>query len=56
VTWSADGVVNEYCEPCNVMLHGHKVKVPALEGLERFSLEGIEYEAFYTSGAAWGRW
>lgn len=50
VTWSAAGVVNEYCEPCNVMLHGHKVKVPALEGLERFSLEGIEYEAFYTSG------
>lgn len=50
VTWSAAGVVNEYCEPCNVMLHGHKIKVPALEGLERFSLEGIEYEAFYTSG------
>lgn len=50
VTWSAAGVVNEYCEPCNVMLHGHHVKVPALEGLERFSLQGIEYEAFYTSG------
>jgi saccharopine dehydrogenase-like NADP-dependent oxidoreductase len=50
VTWSAAGVVNEYCEPCNVMLHGHNVKVPALEGLERFSLQGIEYEAFYTSG------
>jgi len=50
VTWSAAGVINEYCEPCNVMLHGHNVKVPALEGLERFSLEGVEYEAFYTSG------
>jgi saccharopine dehydrogenase-like NADP-dependent oxidoreductase len=50
VTWSAAGVINEYCEPCNVMLHGHGVKVPALEGLERFSLEGVEYEAFYTSG------
>ncbi|MBL8757952.1 MAG: saccharopine dehydrogenase NADP-binding domain-containing protein [Phycisphaerae bacterium] len=50
VTWSAAGVVNEYCEPCNVMLDGHMVKVPALDGLERFSFEGVEYEAFYTSG------
>ncbi|CAG0990775.1 saccharopine dehydrogenase (NAD+, L-lysine forming) [Phycisphaerales bacterium] len=50
VTWSAAGVINEYCEPCNVMLNGHPVKVPALEGLERFSFEGVEYEAFYTSG------
>lgn len=50
VTWSAAGVVNEYCEPCNVMLDGKQVKVPALEGLEKFSFEGVEYEAFYTSG------
>lgn len=50
VTWSASGVVNEYCEPCNVMLGGRQVKVPALEGLEHFSFEGIDYEAFYTSG------
>ena len=50
ITWSAAGVVNEYCEPCNVMLSGREVKVPALEGLERFSFEGLEYEAFYTSG------
>jgi saccharopine dehydrogenase-like NADP-dependent oxidoreductase len=50
VTWSAAGVVNEYCEPCNVMLDGKIVKVPALEGLEHFSFEGVEYEAFYTSG------
>lgn len=50
VTWSASGVVNEYCEPCNVMLSGNLVKVPALEGLEHFSFEGVDYEAFYTSG------
>jgi len=50
VTWSASGVVNEYCEPCNVMLGGRQVKVPALEGLEHFSFEGVDYEAFYTSG------
>jgi saccharopine dehydrogenase-like NADP-dependent oxidoreductase len=50
VTWSTAGVVNEYCEPCNVMLEGKITKLPALEGLENFSFEGIEYEAFYTSG------
>lgn len=50
ITWSTDGVVNEYCEPCNVMLEGRVVRVPALEGLENFSFEGVEYEAFYTSG------
>ncbi len=32
------------------MLGGKDVKVPALEGLERFSFGGVEYEAFYTSG------
>src|SRR5262245_22745711 len=50
VTWSAAGVVNEYCEPCNVMVAGRTASVPALDGLESFSLEGVEYEAFYTSG------
>lgn len=50
VTWSTAGVVNEYCEPCNVMLDGRTVKVPALEGLEHFSFEGVEFEAAYTSG------
>jgi saccharopine dehydrogenase-like NADP-dependent oxidoreductase len=50
VTWSTAGVVNEYCEPCNVMLEGNLAKLPALEGLENFSFEGVEYEAFYTSG------
>jgi saccharopine dehydrogenase-like NADP-dependent oxidoreductase len=50
VTWSTGGVVNEYCEPCNVMLDGKPVKVPALEGHETFSFEGVEHEAFYTSG------
>lgn len=50
VTWSTAGVVNEYCEPCNVLLDGRETKLPALEGLENFSFEGVEYEAFYTSG------
>lgn len=50
VTWSTAGVVNEYCEPCHVMIDGRPALLPALEGLETFSFEGVEYEAFYTSG------
>jgi len=50
VTWSTAGVVNEYCEPCTVLIDGQITKLPALEGLEKFSFEGVEYEAFYTSG------
>jgi saccharopine dehydrogenase-like NADP-dependent oxidoreductase len=50
VTWSAAGVINEYCEPCNVMLGGKSVKVPALGGVENFTLNSCEYEAFFTSG------
>jgi saccharopine dehydrogenase-like NADP-dependent oxidoreductase len=50
ITWSTAGVVNEYCEPCRAMLGGKPVAVPAMEGLENFSFEGVEYEAFYTSG------
>jgi saccharopine dehydrogenase-like NADP-dependent oxidoreductase len=50
ITWSTAGVVNEYCEPCRVMLAGKPTAVPALEGLENFAFGGIDYEAFYTSG------
>lgn len=50
LTWSTDGLINEYCNPCEAILHGQRVLAPALEGLEHFTLDGIEYEAFNTSG------
>lgn len=50
LTWSTDGLINEYCNPCYAVVEGNPVEVPALEGLEKFSLEGIEYECFNTSG------
>jgi saccharopine dehydrogenase-like NADP-dependent oxidoreductase len=50
LTWSTDGVINEYCEPCVAIQSGELVTVPALEQLERFSLDGISYESFNTSG------
>jgi len=50
LTWSTDGLINEYCNPCEV-IHSHKIKnqLP-LEGLEQFTLDGNVYEAFNTSG------
>lgn len=50
LTWSTDGVINEYCEPCIAIQSGELVSVPALEQLERFSLDGVAYESFNTSG------
>ncbi|KAF1036140.1 MAG: Lysine 6-dehydrogenase [Burkholderia lata] len=50
LTWSTDGVINEYCEPCEAIANGRLVQVPPLEELEQFSLDGVVYEAFNTSG------
>lgn len=50
LTWSTDGLINEYCNPCEE-IHAHEIKnrLP-LEGLEQFTLDGNVYEAFNTSG------
>lgn len=50
LTWSTDGVINEYCEPCEAIVDGKPTLVPALEEREEFSLDGVTYEAFNTSG------
>jgi len=50
LTWSTDGLINEYCNPCEAVRDGVRCEVPALEELEQFTLDGIEYEAFNTSG------
>ncbi len=50
LTWSTDGVINEYCEPCEAIVEGALVEVPPLEEREEFSLDGVTYEAFNTSG------
>jgi len=50
LTWSVDGLINEYCHPCEAIRDGQRLEVLALEGLEHFSLDGTEYEAFNTSG------
>jgi saccharopine dehydrogenase-like NADP-dependent oxidoreductase len=50
LTWSTSGLVNEYCNPCEALVDGVMTLLPALENLEEFSIDGIEYEAFNTSG------
>lgn len=50
LTWSTDGLINEYIEPCEAIVEGKLVAMPAMEEREEFSLDGITYEAFNTSG------
>jgi saccharopine dehydrogenase-like NADP-dependent oxidoreductase len=50
LTWSTDGVINEYCEPCEAIVEGELRQTAALEGLEALALDGVAYEAFNTSG------
>jgi len=50
LTWSVDGLINEYCHPCEAIHDGATIAALPLEGLEHFSLDGTEYEAFNTSG------
>jgi saccharopine dehydrogenase-like NADP-dependent oxidoreductase len=50
LTWSTDGLINEYCNPCEAIHRGKRIEVLPLEGLEQFSIDGIRYEAFNTSG------
>ncbi len=56
LTWSTDGLINEYCNPCEVVHEGEKREVLALEGLEHFSIDGVDYEAFNTSGGLGTVW
>lgn len=52
LTWSTEGLINEYINPCEILLNGKKETVQAMEGYERLVVNDIEYEAFYTSGGA----
>jgi saccharopine dehydrogenase-like NADP-dependent oxidoreductase len=50
LTWSTDGLINEYCNPCEAIHDHRQIEVLPLEGLQTFSLNGARYEAFNTSG------
>ncbi|OCH98687.1 saccharopine dehydrogenase [Legionella jamestowniensis] len=50
LTWSTDGVINEYGNPCYGIETGKPTILKPLEGLESIQIDGCEYEAFNTSG------
>lgn len=50
LTWSTEGLINEYMNPCLALEDGKKVTHEPLEGLESIEIDGLQYEAFNTSG------
>ncbi|MDX1744275.1 MAG: saccharopine dehydrogenase NADP-binding domain-containing protein, partial [Ruegeria sp.] len=50
LTWSTDGLINEYCNPCDAIVNGERVKTAPLEDYEVLGNDGVEYECFNTSG------
>ena len=50
LTWSTDGLINEYANECQAIEEKRVVTARPLEGYETIQLEGMLYEAFNTSG------
>ena len=50
LTWSTDGLINEYGNTCYGIQDGESVSLQPLEGYETITLDGVLYEAFNTSG------
>lgn len=50
LTWSTEGLINEYGNLCEALVDGKKQLLQPLEGYETFLLNGEEFEAFNTSG------
>ena len=48
--WSPEGVVNEYLNDCEVIEEGERKFVSSLEWREKVFIDGLELEAFTTSG------
>lgn len=48
--WSLEGLVHEYIAECDVIADSKAQKVPALRNPEIIRIDGVEYEAFTTSG------
>lgn len=50
LTWSTDGLINEYIQDSIVLRDYKKIVMPGLSGLETLKIDGLTYEAFHTSG------
>ncbi len=50
LSWSVDGLVNEYIKPCRVRIGGVEKEIAALTGDEAVLIDGFFYEAAFTAG------
>ena len=50
LTWSTEGLINEYIRPCRALRDGEVVDLEPLANLEEINVDGSRYEAFNTSG------
>src|SRR5690625_1737982 len=50
LTWSAEGVINEYLNDAEIIHNGERKMVTSLNDLETININGRQYEAFLTSG------
>ncbi len=50
LTWSTDGLINEYGNLCDAIENGQEVNLKPLADLEEIKIDGLTYEAFNTSG------
>jgi saccharopine dehydrogenase-like NADP-dependent oxidoreductase len=50
LSWSTAGLINEYCQLGEALHEGQRIATLPLDGVERLTIDGVEYEAFNTSG------
>jgi saccharopine dehydrogenase-like NADP-dependent oxidoreductase len=50
LTWSTDGLINEYGNVCHGVENGNAAVLLPLEGYETIEVDGLLYEGFNTSG------
>jgi saccharopine dehydrogenase-like NADP-dependent oxidoreductase len=50
LSWSTAGLINEYCQLGEALHGGQRITTLPLDGCERLTIDGVEYEAFNTSG------
>jgi saccharopine dehydrogenase-like NADP-dependent oxidoreductase len=50
LTWSTDGLINEYGNLCHGVENGEEAVLLPLEGYETIEVDGLLYEGFNTSG------
>jgi len=50
LSWSTVGLINEYCQLGEALHNGKRLATLPLDGVERITIDGVEYEAFNTSG------